>query len=218
MPLVVVLLKALELLFNEKIKEYVCSFDAVSVREKSTCDFLCNVGVSCNTTVDPTLIIDRYEWDYLAEKSKINLESLPQDYIFVYDLEGTEGFANVVSLFSESSRLPVISMRKRKHYRNDTIRFPNASPYEFIALIKNAKVVISNSYHAMIFGFIYRKKVTMVPHSKYSERMSNFLQCFHISLHNDPVEIDFSKVNIEEINQRITLSRDFIRENIEVAK
>lgn len=189
----------------------ISGFDLLSVRESVTCSFLNDKNINSQCVVDPTLLLKKDEWNCVAEKS--NLKGLPKKYIFVYDLEGTNHFITKVNEVSNSLGLPVVSLRRRSHYCNNSIRFPHASPYDFVNLVKNAETVISNSYHALVFSSIFYKKIYAIPHTKYAERMISFLDLYNIRLNNSDCQyVNFSIQNRAIIEKEIDDSILFLKQ------
>ncbi len=197
------------------LKEYLLDFDLVSVREEKTCIYLNQQGVKCNTVVDPTLLLDIDEWIEIINKSKI--KKFSEKYGFVYDLEGTQSFANVVNSVVDNTNTPIVTLRNRAHYQHEIKRFPQASPYDFLSLIHGSEYVVSNSFHALVFSCIFKKKAYIVPHTRYSERMISFLNQFNINLCDEPYTfVDFSKVDMVKIRDMIQKSKGFVKEIMEM--
>lgn len=195
----------------EDLKKYLMEFSAISVREEQLCDYLRQQGIESKTVADPTLIISKEDWNELANKARPC--KLPEKYIFVYDLEGTSEFAQYVNSITNSTNIPVVTLRNRPHYQNESKRFPNASPYEFLKLIQNAEYVVSNSYHAMLFSYIFKRNAYIVPHTKYSERLASFLTKLKVELKDKSYTyVDFSKVDTSNIDEWVKTSLKFLQE------
>ena len=67
------------------------------------------------------------------------------------------------------------------HPMNDSIQIcddfvRDASVYDFLALIKNADCILTNSFHGLAFSYIFRKKVYCVHHSSLSSRQSELME------------------------------------------
>lgn len=195
-------------------REYLLGFSSISVREEKTRLYLNQQGIECKTVVDPTLLICRDEWLRLVNKSKSQRPM--SEYIFVYDLEGTQIFADAVNTIATDTNVPVVTLRHRTHYHNEIMRFPKASPYDFLFLIYNAEYVVSNSFHALIFSYIFQKKAYIVPHTRYAERMVSFLDNFNIKLNGTNTFIDFSKVDMTYVNKLISDSMKFLKDSMEI--
>lgn len=196
------------------LREYLSDFSLISVREEKTRLYLNQQGIECKTVVDPTLLICQDEWLRLVHKSKS--QKPMSKYIFVYDLEGTQTFSDTVNAITTDTNVPVVTLRHRAHYYNEIMRFPKASPYDFLFLIYNAEYVVSNSFHALIFSYIFQKKAYIVPHTHYAERMVSFLDNFNVKLNEINTYIDFSKVDMTYVNKLISDSIRFLKDSMEM--
>ena len=78
----------------------------------------------------------------------------------------------------EESGLSIIDitgnpLRKDTVFGVDSIK---AGPDEFLSYIKNARYVITNSFHGTAFSIIYHKQFVVVPHSKTGNRVTDLLE------------------------------------------
>ena len=152
-------------------------FDAISVREPSSVAVLKDLlGESRDVTavVDPTILYGRDRWQRFLRKT---VPSVPVDgdYAFVYWLHAVEGL------------LPILKGLKNRGIRRVQIVFPcymkllegdivalkrtfsrlerefgaefrvDAGPVEFVHLLANARYVVANSFHAMMFSLLFDK-------------------------------------------------------------
>lgn len=148
-------------------------FSAVSVREGYTRDTLRGLlKREVAVSIDPTFLLDRNVWENFAEKSDLNAGN--SEYIFVYALQDNPELVKIVNSLSEKLGLKVISISKKRRFKNETI-YPDAGPEDFLALIKNAKFVVTNSFHGAAFSIIFEKQNCIVPHLRIGGRMVDLL-------------------------------------------
>lgn len=134
----------------ERICEAISSIDSISVREKSTVEWMQpHIKKKINHVIDPTFLLNKNEW--LALTSEKHFDG---KYILVYLLNYNEQNKNTVNLVSELARkkgcrvicLPYTSIKFSKdievEYRYDI------APNDFIQLLNGAECVITNSFHA----------------------------------------------------------------------
>lgn len=150
-------------LHYENIKLHLQHFKAISVREKGTLDIIkCLSKKNIEILIDPTLLITKNKWNTLSGDKPL----IDGDYIFMYhpfiDKEICRVTSNVSQLLGMpayvSNQLPPIiefknmmSVKRKLKYKLD------AGPIEFLNLLKNAKYVISGSFHAVVFSIIFQK-------------------------------------------------------------
>ncbi|MBO5091600.1 MAG: polysaccharide pyruvyl transferase family protein [Clostridia bacterium] len=144
---------------KEVFKNSLKDFDAVSVREPSSINLIEDLSpVPVVSTLDPTLILEREDWDKVSSKRLIK-----EDYIFCYFLGNYKKTRKLVNEFAKKYGLKiacipytagiVLSDRKFGDYR-----LIDASPEDFISLIKHAKYIFTDSFHAVVFSHIYKKE------------------------------------------------------------
>lgn len=157
-----------------EVKKLIACFDAVSVREKTDITYVASItGEKVHSVIDPTLLMDDFFWNTFASKCK------EEDYILFYTLE--ENHVLLSSALDEAKKRgatliiisPVPLIRKRSIVKTKYIW--TVGPDEFVALIKNASAVFTNSFHATCFSLIFRKKFHVALHSKTGNRIQDLL-------------------------------------------
>lgn len=140
---------------KERIKEYLRDFHSISVRENGGTKIIQQLtNKKVFTVVDPTLLLKAKDWDNISSNQTIDKE-----YIFFYSIGYKKDDINIAKWFSKKFNLPVITLftvGNRIIFSGFEI-FKNQSPGDFINLIKNAKLVLSSSFHGTVFSIIYRK-------------------------------------------------------------
>lgn len=160
---------------SEDIRGYVQSAlhdaTAISTREsglaRNMADFLEKPVV---TVADPTLLLDREDYDKLLPARK----TTPDAYVFAYYLSESQAMDAVAGQVARALGLPLVELhyyasrdRKNKHQRADL------GPREFLEHIRNAAFVVTNSFHGTVFSTIYQKKFYSVYDS--DERKDGYL-------------------------------------------
>lgn len=168
---------------SEKEVQYLLShksdfekYFSITVREKAGQQFLEKLQLKSETVCDPTMLF-YYEpevYEKLAEKSEYDTKG---SYILVYSLEYSKQLDELIENVRKETGKKVIAL----HPMNDCIQYcdefaKDASVYDFLALIKNADYVLTNSFHGLVFSYIFRKKVYCVHHSSLSSRQSELIE------------------------------------------
>jgi hypothetical protein len=124
--------------------------------------------------LDPVFLLDGEDYfklDYI--------DSLEFDYIFVYDLESSDHLSNFVNSVNKD-KLPIISYREKSEYENKYNNIELQGPYEFLNIIRNAKLVISTSFHGVAFSIVFKKEfIAYLPKSNY-KRIVEMLKYLHL--------------------------------------
>ncbi len=150
-------------LTNEQLslfKNSLINYSAVSVREQSSVNLLKDISpVPVVWTLDPTLLLCKEEWD------KVSADKLVQgDYVFCYFLGNSKKQRNLAKEYAKRKKLKLVNIPyiHNIYSKTDTyfadIKLFDIGPKEFISLIKHAKFIFTDSFHAMLFSGIYQKQ------------------------------------------------------------
>lgn len=133
---------------KKDLKQLLEKFDAVSIREKSGADIIKNVcGMEVPVVLDPTLLLQPSYWSEIEKK--INL---PKKYIACYRFGRINTTEKQFLKISQRLNLPIVNIPST----SDTAFKTNydIGPAEFISVIKNATLVLTDSFHATAFSII----------------------------------------------------------------
>lgn len=143
--------KALPAECNAGLKDYLSKFDNLSVREETGKMLIKNVtGLDVPVVLDPTLLLDAMEWDKFS-----NDLNMPDDYIFCYKFGGFKESTKKIREIGNKLGLPIIEPAVSTGTFSDgfELRY-DIGPAEFISCIKNARLVLTDSFHASVFSII----------------------------------------------------------------
>ena len=150
-------------------------YDVVTIRENSGKRILEDFNVSSELVCDPTLLF--YDRTGLYEELSAQSEvSITEPYILVYALEYSEKIDRIAKMLKQKNGCKVVAI----HPMNDKIQecdefIKDAGVCEFVALVKNAEYVLTNSFHGLAFSYIFRKKVYCFHHSSLSSRQAELI-------------------------------------------
>lgn len=160
---------------KELISKYLSSFDAISVREEETAKIVRQLtNKKIRTDLDPTLLLSAKEWSqYINEKPIIQ-----DDYIFVYVPHFDKQTFDIAAFLGKSLKMPVIESTRvigfrSPKYRNIHYSF-ETGPLEFLNLLKNSRLTVCGSFHAVLFSTLFKKPFFAV-NGKNDNRMNDFL-------------------------------------------
>ena len=128
-------------------------FDAISVREASGAALVEQAtGHRPANVPDPTLLHSSY--------SELTDRAPPEHndpYIFCYGLRSPDNIRQTADLVSEQLGCPVLSPHNphRRWVEIGTTVYPD--PGEWVSLVKNARFVVTNSFHGTVFALLFRK-------------------------------------------------------------
>lgn len=201
---------------SDKIEEYsnlLKDFYKISLREKQNkqmIEDLINREISIN--IDPTFLISKEEWLDIAEVPK------EKDYILVFVMQRNK------SMFSFAEKLAKEKKCKIIYIPNDYKRIVkgkykyNISPSQWLGYFKNAKYVITNSFHGLAFSIILNKdfyiELQKEP-AKANARMIDLLKEFNLEdrivdkeVYKE-IPIDWSIINKKKLDLIINTKKYF---------
>lgn len=182
-----------------KEQETICSeligqFYAVSVREQSGVE-LCeeHLGVSAQCVLDPTLLLDREVYEELCSSIPKEDES-----ILVYMVDYSEAIKQQAEKLSQSTGLPIKIIEADKGVtQNDSVA-------KWLAAFRDAKYVITDSFHGTVFSIIFEKNFVAIGNERRGyDRFVSLLGSFHLA--DKLVEEN----NINSINNNVLSSLDY---------
>ena len=198
-----------------KMQMHIEKFRSLSFREKRSADrFLQHHKHACHVA-DPTFLL---EADAYASFEK-PVESLPARYILFYGLPTTKkqnGMMETLKQVYRETGLPIVDMNPgnhRIHFAEHIDRV--VDPGEFLYLIKNTDVIVTNSFHATVFSVIYEKEfVVSLPDLK-KERLIDMLQVLDLQdrIHNDDADsVNLSKIDYAKVTPQVDKLREKARQ------
>ena len=185
----------------EQIKKWLNGFSSLSVREEVGKQCLEEVtGGVVPKVLDPTLVIEEYEWNRIVDEPLIKGE-----YIFYYSWAYCEESTSIiVAETAKRLELPVYVFDPRKWLYRDPDKwgfflYENSGPNTFLNLMKYAKICYVESFHGMVFSYIFKKNFWLLDtHEKLSEldsRLSEFVNLLGVQ---DRI---LNPYNVKTINQ-----------------
>lgn len=198
--------------FKKFLKENLKELNNISVREKSGKRILTSIGIKCDIVVDPTFLISSLEWDKI-----FNLKLFKsKKYILIYDLMGDIKINKIARYFSKKYNYKIYNISRKKFftaYKN----FNSIGPVRFIELIKNADLVLTNSFHGVVFSIIFKRDFYFIPRNdELNERILDLLKRLNLRnrillelKHEKNVPIVYSQIN-DIIKAEIKKSKDFL--------
>lgn len=181
-----------------KYKGFLQEYSAISVREQGSAENVkLLMGKEPEIHVDPTLLLDKEEWRKI--QSMANYRN--GQYILMYCLEPSKAQLRLVKAISKKLHLPVVITRynNKNDIVNSFVKKYDAGPCDFLALIENAALVITSSFHGTAFSLIYRKKFYVL-NGKTDNRISDILSKTGLLERSLEGAEDLDKVNLEEVD------------------
>lgn len=140
------------------LRNYLSGFNAISVREPGAQTILTKIlGRPVALTLDPTLLPDNY--DEL-------LQPAPEAgrYVLLYSLQNSDEIRQATRAVAKFYGLPIWSAGgPLLPWKVLGRRIETRSPLHWINLINGAAVVVTNSFHGLVFSLLLKKRVILSP-------------------------------------------------------
>ena len=174
------------------VKDELLDFKLITVREEALKTCLENNGIKNVFKVcDPTLLLNADDYTF---KNKIKMKN----YILVYCLRSKSAFD--VEKIASQFNLPIINVSPFKlKIKSKFIR--TCGPEEFLTYIKNAKYVITNSFHAVCFSLIFKKNFYCLLRDIGDDRAATLLN--DLDLSSRIIDADFDINQSQDIDYNV---------------
>ncbi len=141
-------------------RKYLMDFDKISVREMSAKNYFTKITGRDDivTVLDPVFLLEEKVWDEIVTQPEMK-----ESYILVYMIHGSQKMYQEITKFAEKENFKIVTFPymsysfRWKDVGFGNYRFFQSTPYEFLGLIKNAKYVITDSFHGTAFSIIFHK-------------------------------------------------------------
>lgn len=198
--------------------ELVKKFDAVAVREVSGVA-LCEkyLGIHSEHVLDPTLLLTKEEYTALIEGYSNNKYS---DGIFTYWLDKNSTKLSATTKIAKN--LGLVTYTCYSHCSPNDMSSSNLDDYvlpplqEWLSSFADAKLVLTDSFHGMVFSIIFEKEFFVVANkSRGASRFESLLRDLNLSdrLLNDASLLEEAKnkskpIDYATVNQKLGLLRE----------
>lgn len=178
--------------YRAEISERLKSIPNIAVREKSGVDIVRELtGKEAMVLIDPTMLLTASEWDKVLEVPK--KVDLGKKYILSYFLgKQTDEQRRKIESIKTDYNLVEYSLLNTKQPEIYVL-----GPSEFIAMIKNAELICTDSFHACVFSILYRKPFVAFKRdgngAGIASRLDTLLETFKLT-HRREENIDESSV------------------------
>lgn len=135
--------------------------DSISVREQSAQNIISKLTEKeVELVLDPTLLHPREYWVEKANSSSVEYH----DCVFCYFLSMSDEKVNAANDFAKKNNYEIIAI---PYLQNEIEEYSSklrgtlvsgVSPADFLNLIRNAKVILTDSFHATVFSIIFEKE------------------------------------------------------------
>lgn len=144
-------------------KQFLPRLNHIMVREETGKALIKQLtGLDVPVVADPTLLFTAEEWD---ERLKINDERLKindENYILCYFLGNNPEQRSFAKKMAGATGCKIVQLPHLDEYVKSDVGFADypmydVDPLDFVALIRGAKYVLTDSFHCSVFSTLYQK-------------------------------------------------------------
>lgn len=202
-----------------ELKRGIENLDGIFARDKRTVDILAKYGINVISTIcDPTLQCDLKP---IVNKDNTNLN---YDYIAVYTYGLPKRIEEYVTRFAKENGLKTVAVSLYQGWCDEYI---NISPLEFAQVLKNAKYVVTSTFHGTIFSTLYKKQFVSYPSTPKVGEITQLLGIQKKSVKKDCDYADFKEAAYDSVdcvavderimrlrNEGFAMYETYIKENV----
>lgn len=136
------------------VREHLNEYQFVSCREKHGAEILQKLSpVNVETVLDPTLLLRADEWRTISVKPDV-----PEKYVLCYFIGERMYYRDFAKQLSKQLNLPLVFIPgSNTDMVSENHLIWQSGPREFLGLIDNAEVVLTDSFHGTIFSINFGK-------------------------------------------------------------
>lgn len=200
----------------DKYKNWISDFKCLSVREEDGARLIKELtGINTPVLVDPAMLLTSNQWELIANKASNKPNN---EYIVTYFLGGVdEALQTEYSSFAKINNYSMINLGNIKD--KETYE---TGPSEFIDYIKDASLILTDSFHGVVFSILFKKPFVVYKRRGKEQmyaRIETLLDTFslknreykNISFDKSIFQIDFEHVD-DVLNNERQRSFDFLKE------
>lgn len=177
--------------YPEYVKNGIMRQSAISVRDENSANIVMSiVGKKPEVVIDPTFL-----WDFKNDQN-IKTEKKYEKYIVVYGSVFLQKLVMEAQLYAKQHDLKLIcldSLDDIFSWCDLTIKQKDMTPYEWCTFFKNAEIVFTCTYHGLMFGLIFNKRIVFSPTKFILDKASSFIHY---------LELENVLVNYEEFKKK----------------
>lgn len=167
-------MKGMPIEYVDLVRGYLSYLDDISVRETSGLGILKDLGYSGTAVMDPVYLLTKDQWEIFSGDKPI----IRDEYVLVYNLNHSneKAIKNVAFKLKQTYNCRVVAIDSEFKCRFSDQNVHDAGPVEFVNLIKNAKYIVTDSFHGMSFSIILERPFCVMHAHSDSSRISDMLK------------------------------------------
>lgn len=188
-----------------ELQSKLSNFKAIAIREnekKALVESLYSGPVY--KVIDPTLLLEPEHYQQLAIAPEIK-----KPYLLLYSRRGNDQMQSFAEISAKEKGWEVVEISLNARNADRNIMRYDAGVEEFLGLVKNASMVVTNSFHGMIFAILFKRPFYVFSRNLCSTKITELLELLGLS---DRLVVSDSKlvetpIDYDEVHDKISAQR-----------
>lgn len=154
--------------------------------------------------IDPTLLLEAKEYEKITVEPEID-----KPYLLLYSRRGDESMQSFAERMAWMNGWQVVEISLNAQNATHNIMRYDAGVEEFLGLVKNAQMVVTNSYHGMIFAVQFRRPFHIFSRKLCDTKIMEVLDLFGLSgrLLRTGDETPEEEIDYDQVHRNISSAR-----------
>lgn len=196
--------------YNEVPKKYVDTtkrmlntFKNICVREEQGKKIIQDlIEKQADVTLDPTLLLNKKQWYSLIKNSDKNEKN--EEFILLYIVSPNKEIINFTKRLAKKEKCKIIFINNSIKNVFGMKNIKTAGPEEFLKYIKDAKYVVTTSFHGVAFSINLEKQFfygLSSENNNFNSRIENLINILGLQDRKIKNEIDnYKKIDYKKVN------------------
>lgn len=197
---------------NDKIfANLIPNLDYISIREKTHQNYLQQfTHKKVETVIDPTMLLNAEDYTEIISENS----DMKEPYLLLYFLTHDSSAVDYGNMMAKKFGLKLIHYfadYPDRVFINDSKSFAFAGPKEFLGYVKNASLVLTNSFHGTVFSILFERPFyTYTAKRDMLSRVLDLTEMLGLEDRRFNSQTDLSKINlkVDLLSARMKLKRE----------
>lgn len=197
----------IEEIFLDIYKNGLSNINNISVREQTGAEIVKKIiGKDVQVVLDPTMLLTETDWEKLL---KSHPRKIKEKYLFTYFLgELTKERRRFLKNIAKKNNLKIVDVSKYGKYYY-------VGPNEFVSLIKNSEVVITDSFHACALALLFKVRFYAMERKEKMESMNSRIMTLvnkfnlkDVFINEEKKDISLERLDHSNIDEILNVERE----------
>lgn len=189
-----------------ELKSRLANFKSIALRERDKLDLVKSLtDRPVYKVTDPTLLLDVDDYAPIVEEP-----TMAKPYLLVYSRRGDDRMMQFAERIAQSNGWEVVEISLNAQNAERHMMRYDAGVEEFLGLVKNAQMVVTNSFHGMIFAVHFERPFYVFSRKLCDTKIAEMLDMFGIEgrLLTTGEEMLATPIDYEKVKANIRATRE----------